>query len=118
MHQATFQFSAEQSSAEDLARAAYWLEDFLAGRGFTKSSVILAAMGMAVTEDNRRWLRLVRAASQGKVIGGPGFPGYMLLRAMSAEQFTHWKNSMQSQAREMLDETIRIEKLYHKLIAA
>lgn len=101
----------------DVQRAAEWLVEYLTGKPFTPAANILQAMGMTPTEDNKRWLRTVRAATGDRVIGGPGFPGYMLLRQMSIEDLQHWKRSMISQAKDMIRAAIRTERLHHKLIA-
>jgi hypothetical protein len=101
----------------DMQRAADWLVEYLDGKPFTPAANILQAMGMAATEDNKRWLRSVRVASGDRVIGGPGFPGYMLLKQMTIEDLQHWKRSMISQAKAMITAAIRTEKLHHKLIA-
>lgn len=108
-------FRARESA--DTARAAEWLVDYLCDKPFTPAANILQAMGMTPTEDNKRWLRTVRAATGDRVIGGPGFPGYMLLKQMTIEDLQHWKRSMISQAKAMISAAIRTEKLHHQLIA-
>lgn len=116
--QPEFHFANARERDELIPKLAEWLVKFLAGKEFVKSKDVLIALGVPVNEDNKRWLRKVRVATGGRVIGGPGFPGYMLLRAMSPEHFQHWKRSMRAQAREMISESIRAEKLYHQLAAA
>lgn len=110
-------FDTRDTSDGAVELAALWLVSFLQGRGFTPSGNILRAMNLPVTEDNKRWLRNVRVATRGHVIGGPGFPGYVLLARLTLEDFQHWKRSMRSQARNMIGDILRTEKLYHELIA-
>jgi hypothetical protein len=117
-NQPLFQFARPGDREDLLPSAAEWLVSFLAGKDFVTAKDILIAMRMPVNEDNKRWLRRVRVATAGRVVGGPGFPGYVLLRNMTAVDFAHWKNSMRAQAREMIRESIRAEKLYHQLAAA
>lgn len=112
-------FNPRAKEANAVELAAIWLVNHLhTCHGFQPAANILRAMNLTVTDDTKRWLRTVRQATQGQVIGGPGFPGYMLLSRMSLEDFTHWKRSMRSQARQMISDTIRTEKLWHQLAAA
>lgn len=115
--QPTFNFATNRERDEAVTQAAVWLQDYLKGRRFTPARQILAAAGLTGSEDNRRWLRRVRAATNGRVIGGPGMPGYCLLSEMSIEDFRHWTETMRSQAREMIAEVLRASKLYHAAAA-
>ncbi len=115
--QPEFLFRNSTEREEATARAAEWLVNYLRGRRWTIARQILAAMGMSSTEDNKRWLRLVRVAAAGRVMGGPGMPGYMLLAEMSVAEFEHWRHTMRSQAREMDLQVIAAEKRYHAMAA-
>ena len=113
------QFAFQNSSERDAAieEVATWLVNYLRGRRWVFARQILGALNISPTEDNKRWLRRVREATQGRVLGGPGMPGYMLLNEMSQDEFRHWRETMRSQAREMDLQIIQAEKRYHRIAA-
>ena len=115
--QAQFNFSNSTERDAAIASVAEWLVNYLQGRRWVISRQILAALNLSPTEDNKRWLRRVREATNGRVLGGPGMPGYMLLNEMSVEEFRHWRETMRSQAREMDQQIILAEKRYHAVAA-
>jgi hypothetical protein len=81
-------------------------------RDWTPAKHILEQMGKAVTEDNKRWLRALRKASNGRIAGGPGMPGYKLTLSMTAEEYKHWRHTMRSQTREMLRAVIQADRVF------
>lgn len=72
-----------------------------AGTTWTTSAQVLQAAGRPVTEEGRRWVRLLREATHGRIIGGPGSPGYRDVRTMTAAEYNHWRNQMKSQSDQM-----------------
>lgn len=96
------------------AAAAEWLVTLLAGRAvWTNAAEILHLAGIPATEDNKRWLRTVRQATDGRVIGGPGSPGYRRADTFTAAEFQHWRNQMLAQCREMARGVIRADKQFY-----
>jgi hypothetical protein len=98
----------------DPEAAAPWLIAMLEGRQtWTTAADILRDGGLAVSEDNKRWLRAVRAATNGVVVGGPGSPGYRHLRTLTSDEFRHFDNQGRSQMREMTRTMIQTRRLWH-----
>lgn len=81
-------------------------------RGWVTAAELLPAFGRPVNEDSKRWLRKLRKQSGGHIVGGPGMPGYRLVKGMSAEDYAHWRNTMRSQTREMLRAVLQADKVF------
>lgn len=97
-----------------LEQAAQWLVDLLEGRAvWTTAAEILRLAGLVINEDNKRWLRTVRQATDGRVIGGPGSPGYRRADTFTAAEFQHWRKQMLAQCREMARGVIRADKQFY-----
>jgi hypothetical protein len=94
------------------------VEAFLAGRDWTPSGKILAYLGIVQTEESKRWLRRVRGLSAGRILGGPGMPGYKLTSQCTVEEFNHWRATMRSQAREMIRAIVQADKVFYRRLAA
>lgn len=58
-----------------------------------------------------RKVRALANASKGQVCGGQ--KGYKLLLLMTAEEYTHWRNWMMSQADEMRSRVVDADKLFY-----
>ena len=105
----------ERRSGERAPEAhADWLAELLGGReAWTTAAEILQAAGLAGTEDNKRWLRLVRRATAGRVLGGPGFPGYRRTDTLTGAEYQHWRNAMLSQADEMRAAVLEADRVHY-----
>ena len=76
-------------------RNVQWLVDTLrrkseSGEPWMTSRELLELVGMEADEDNKRMIRGLSEASQGRVIGHQR--GYALTAALTAEQYQHWRN--------------------------
>lgn len=102
---------AQKFGSHEPELAAEWLVALLDGRAtWTTAADILRTAGLAVTEDAKRWLRLVRAATHGRVLGGPGFPGYRHVRTLTSDEYQHWRNAMLAQCDAMKSVVIAADK--------
>jgi hypothetical protein len=99
----------EKKAADpDVVRMILLLED----RDWTTANELLEIMGEAPTEGNRRKLRLWASESEGRI--GSGQLGYKLVRAMTAEEYNHFRNGMASQAREMQRRILVSDKVFYR----
>jgi hypothetical protein len=90
-----------------------WFVALLQSRpGWTTAAEILEAAGKPITDHNKRWVRALKKATQGCVIGGPGSPGYRLTRSCTAAEYQHFRNATKSQADEMLAEILAADKIF------
>jgi hypothetical protein len=67
-----------------------WFVGWLAGRDWTTANLVCAELGLAPTENNKRLIRRLADASNGRVIGHQR--GYKLVRDMTKEEFQWWEN--------------------------
>lgn len=65
---------------------------------------------------NDRKIRQFAEASDGRIISGPGCPGYRHIDHCSADDIAHAADKLRSQARRMLSRSIRIRRRAHSLI--
>jgi hypothetical protein len=108
--QASFDFTAPPPSprpgeVEELVRFLH------TNPGFHKAREI--GEFMHLTE---RQIRQLAEASDGRIISGPGSPGYCHLDHCPAEKLAHIADTLRSQARRMLARSIRIRKRAHLII--
>lgn len=80
---------------------------------WTTAAEYLRANGRAVTEDGKRWVRLLRRECAGRVLGGPGFPGYRATKRFTAEEYTHWRNAMLAQSNDMKGSVLQADKEFY-----
>jgi hypothetical protein len=88
-----------------------WLLGLLEGSDWLTAADILTHAQKPVTEGNKRWLRALAKASNGRVAGGQ--LGYKLVRNMTAEEYNHYRNWMKSQADEMTSRIIESDKVFY-----
>jgi hypothetical protein len=81
-------------------------------RDWTTANELLEIMDEPPTESNRRKLREWANQSEGRI--GSGQLGYKLVRAMTAEEFNHFRNSMVSQAIEMQRRVLLSDKVFYR----
>ena len=67
-----------------------WLVAFLTDRDWLTAAQILTHCGLAVTENNKRWLRKLADESKGRIAGHQR--GYKLIAAMTSGEYQHWRN--------------------------
>jgi hypothetical protein len=84
----------------------------LKGRDWTTADELLKILGLVPTETNRRKLRVWANESDGRI--GSGQLGYKLVRAMTAEEYNHFRNAMASQAREMQRRILSSDKVFYR----
>lgn len=65
-----------------------------------------------VTDQNKRWVRALADASEGRVAGGQR--GYKLIGRMTRDEYDHWRNWMTHQADEMRRRVIEADKVWYK----
>ncbi len=80
----------------------------LHGRGWQKSSQLGAK-----TWDQKRRLRAIANASNGRIVSWPGSPGYKLFDECTPEDFLRGDNATRSAVRELLGKWKRILKRMH-----
>lgn len=98
-----FDTTARPTAADDADRLASWL----AGRGWVDARTI----GQALDWPDRR-VRAAAAASAGRVLSGPGQPGYCLTREASADDRDRALSALRSQARHMLSRWVQISRVH------
>jgi len=69
--------------------------------GWTTAADYLRSIGVEVNEDNKRWVRLLRRETAGRVLGGPGFPGYKATKKFTQAEYDHWRKAMLAQSDDM-----------------
>jgi len=83
---------------------------FLKGRGWVKAAVIEAEIRM-----DERKVRKVAEHSDGRIMSGPGCPGYKLLTgATEIDEVDQVASRLESQARKMLMRGASIRRRYHR----
>ena len=96
-------------SEADLARVLA----FLYGREWTTASAIEAALGLG-----DRQLRALAEQSGGRIISGPGCPGYKLFSSSTQlREVDEAASRLESQAHRMLARAISLRRHAHALIA-
>jgi hypothetical protein len=81
---------------------------FLRGKGWVKGAVIGAALGL-----NERRLRAIAEYSDGRIISGPGCPGYRLFTGEALADADFAASCLESQGRRMLHRAIAIRRRFH-----
>jgi hypothetical protein len=89
-----------------------WLVDYLRGRDWTTAQEILRSLQRPVTDALKRRLRMLAAASAGRVAGGQR--GYKLVEEMTVEEYHHWRNWMKSQSDEMTARILQADKVFYR----
>lgn len=107
--QGTFDFAPPATApVGDVERL---LAHLSANPGFHTAKVLAAALGLT-----DRQIRNLAELSDGLIVSGPGSPGYCHLYHCDPETIGHIADTLRSQARRMLQRSIRIRKRAHHLI--
>lgn len=97
----------EQPKCKDYEFLVRILED----KDWLTAREILKAMGLPDTESNRRSIRALAEASEGHIAGGQN--GYKLVRAMTAQEYNHYRNWMKSQADRMTARILKSDRVFY-----
>lgn len=89
-----------------------WLVDFLQGKDWMTAGEILRQVQRPETDGNKRRLRMLAAASKGRVAGGQR--GYKRVEEMTVEEYNHWRNWMKSQSDEMTARILEADKVFYR----
>ena len=100
MHQAELQFSTTSARDETLAHDAGRLCNYLKGQGFVKGTKIQHDLGW-----DEKYLRDVRAATNGAILSGPGRLGYCLMLEAKIEDYDRIIAARRSQLQKMDQDT-------------
>lgn len=82
-----------------------------ANPGFHTARHLSAALGYT-----DRMTRQLAEQSDGLIVSGPGSPGYCHINHCSLEQLNHIRNTIRSQARQMLNRYLKLGKTAHQAI--
>lgn len=75
------------------------------------------ARQLAETLDlNDRRIRQLAELSDGRIVSGPGCPGYRHIRHCTPDDIAHAADQLRSQARRMLARSIRLRRRAHALV--
>jgi len=85
--------------------------ELLTGKDWQTSRELLTRIGRPDTDGNRRSLRAVAEASEGRIAGGQ--KGYKLVEQMTAEEFHHYRNWMLSQTTKMERRILQSDKVFY-----
>lgn len=88
-----------------------FLVEMLAGQDWLNAREILGLMGRADTESNRRGIRALAEASEGKVAGDQR--GYKLVKEMTGDEYNHWRNWMTRQAEKMRRRVVEADHIFY-----
>lgn len=80
--------------------------------GFHTAKQLSAALDLT-----DRKIRQIAELSNGRIVSGPGSPGYCHLHHCPAEQLAHIADTLRSQARSMLSRSIKLRRLAHRRCA-
>lgn len=81
--------------------------------GWLNAGELCVKIGSQPTDTNKRKIRNIANASQGKIISGQ--KGYKHIRHATPEEITHAANWLRHQAKEMDQRATEILKQYHQL---
>jgi hypothetical protein len=97
-------------SPEEVESLCAWL----AGKAWTKAAQIDAELGI-----NERKVRAIAEHSDGRILSGPGCPGYKLFDgAASIADADRAASQLESQARKMLKRAGTIRRRFHRYARA
>jgi hypothetical protein len=82
--------------------------DYLRGKAWVKGAVIGAALKI-----NERRLRAIAEFSDGRIISGPGCPGYRLFTGEALEAADFAASCLESQGKRMIHRAITIRRRFH-----
>jgi hypothetical protein len=88
-----------------------WLVTFLQGRDWTTAAEILAANQLPVTENHKRRLRAFADASGGRIAGHQ--KGYKLVKAMTGEEYTWWRNEWLKASDSIKERVIQSDHIFY-----
>jgi hypothetical protein len=93
-----------------------WFVSLLAGRDWITAAEILAEAGREATETEKRKLRALADASEGRIIGHQ--KGYKLTTAMTQEEYNWWRNEILKASNAMRERVIETDKVFYSRQAA
>ena len=79
--------------------------------GWLTAAQLCERAGRPVNDQNRRWVRALADASEGRVAGGQR--GYKLVEQMIAEEYEHYRNWMLAQAGAMERRVIESDRVFY-----
>jgi len=82
--------------------------DFVRGKGWVKGAVICAALAI----DERR-IRAIAEFSDGRILSGPGCPGYRLFTGDALADADLAASRLESQGKRMIHRAIAIRRRFH-----
>jgi hypothetical protein len=88
-----------------------WLLSVLQHGRWMTAAEILKVADKFITPHNKRWVRALADASGGRVAGGQ--EGYKLIQSMTAREYQHWRNWMNSQANQMKSRVIEADRVFY-----
>lgn len=91
-----------------------WLEKYLReSGGWMTAAVLAAAAGRPITDEGRRWVRMLAEASSWVISGQKG---YKHLQNATAEEVSHFVNWMESQGKKMIARAERARRNAHAVM--
>lgn len=111
IHQAQLSIKTAPSDApkitpEDVENLCAWLRE----KGWMKAAEITAA-----TQINERKIRAIAEASDGRILSGPGSPGYKLFTGKTEiEEADRCASQIESQAKRMFARAVSIRRRFHR----
>ncbi len=111
MNQLDLCFPSAAAPLQDEAETELMLAYLKANPGFHTARILSAALNLT-----DRQIRRAAELANGKIVSGPGSPGYCHVRHCPTEQLAHIADTLRSQARHMLARSIRLRKQAHATI--
>jgi hypothetical protein len=111
MQQTNLAFPAAAAPLQEDAAASLVLDHLAANPGFQTARELSASLGLS-----DRQIRRAAELAGGRIVSGPGSPGYCHLDHCTAAQVAHIADTLRSQARHMLARSIRLRKNAHHVI--
>lgn len=97
-----------QIDLEQVARLAAWL--YRAGDEWIPARRITELLGLT-----DRQIRQFAAASRGRIVSGPGAPGYKHVRHCDQEEVSQVTGMIERQARSMAQRALEIRRAFHQI---
>lgn len=88
-----------------------WFVAFLQGRDWITAAALLAECRLEVTENNKRKLRGLAEASEGRICGHQR--GYKLTTSMTHEEYTWWRNEWLKAEQAIQFRVIQSDKVFY-----
>jgi hypothetical protein len=88
-----------------------WFVTFLQGRDWITAAEVLGECRLEVTENNKRKLRALADASEGRICGHQ--KGYKLTRSMTAEEYNWWRYEWLKADAAIRERVIQSDKVFY-----